>query len=81
MDKGYVLLISESVSHLVMSDFVIPWTVVCQAPLSMEFSREEYWSRLPLPFSRDLPNPGIEPESPAIQADSLPCEPPGKPYV
>ena len=44
----------------------------------MEFSRQEYWSRLPLPSPRDLPNPGIEPWSPALQADSLPSEPPGK---
>ena len=57
-----------------------PWTVAHQAPLSMEFSRQEYWSKgLPLPFPRDLPNPGIEPESPTLQADSLPSEPPGKP--
>ena len=40
--------------------FAIPWTVACQAPLSMEFSRREYWSRLPFPFPRDLPNPGIK---------------------
>ena len=46
--------------------FVIPWTVAHQAPLSMEFSRQEYWSGLP------FPSPGIKPESPALQADSLP---------
>ena len=51
------------------------WTVACQAPLSMEFSREEYWSGLPFPSPGDLPNPGIEPRSPALQADSLPSEP------
>ena len=45
----------------------------------MEFSRQEYWSGLPFPSSGDRPNPGIEPESPALQADSLPSEPPGKP--
>ena len=48
-------------------------------PLSMEFSKQEYWSGLPLPSPGDLPNPGIEPRSPALQADSLPSEPPGKP--
>ena len=51
-----------------------PWTVDCQAPLSMGFSRQEYWSGLPYPSPGDLPNPGIEPGSPALQADSLPSE-------
>ena len=58
--------------------FVIPWTV------AMEFSRQEYWSGLPFPSAGHLPNPGIEPESPvspALQADSLPIEPLGKPFV
>ena len=50
---------------------VIPWTVACQAPLFMGFSRQEYWSRLPLLSPGDLLNPGIEPGSPALQADSL----------
>ena len=50
------------------------WTVVHQAPLSMGFSRQEYLSGLPLPSPGDLPNPGIEPRSPALQADSLPNE-------
>ena len=49
------------------------------APLSMEFSWQEYWSGLPCPSPEDLPNPGIEPRSPTLQADSLPAEPPGKP--
>ena len=53
---------------------VIPWTVACQAPLSMGFSRQEYWSGLPFPSPADLPNPGIEPRSPVLQADSLPTE-------
>ena len=57
--------------------FVTPWTVAHQAPLSMDFSRQEYWSGLPYPPPGDLPNPGIEPGSPALQADSLPSEPPG----
>ena len=47
----------------------------------MEFSRPEYWSVLPFPSPGDLPNPGIEPRSPTLQADSLPAEPPGKPFV
>ena len=51
---------------------VTTWTVALQAPLSREFSRQEYWSGLPFPFPGDLPNTGIEPESPALQADSLP---------
>ena len=55
-----------------------PWTVACQAPLPMGFSRQEYWSGLPFPFSGDLPDPGSEPRSPALQTDSLPSEPPGK---
>ena len=48
-----------------------PWTVACQAPLSMGFSRQEYWSGLPFPSPGDLPNPGIKPRSPALQSDSL----------
>ena len=51
-----------------------PWTVACQAPLSMGFSRQQYWSELPFPSPVDLPDPGIEPRSPAFQADSLPAE-------
>ena len=58
--------------------FVTPWTVAYQALQSMEFSRQEYWSGLPFPFPGDLPNPGIEPGSPSLQADTLPYEPPGK---
>ena len=50
--------------------FATPWTVACQAPLSMGFSRQEYWSGLPFPSPEDLPNPGIEPESPTLQADA-----------
>ena len=59
--------------------FAIPWTVAYQAPPSMGFSMQEYWSGLPLPSPGDLPDPGIEPGSPALQADALPSEPPGKP--
>ena len=56
-----------------------PWTVAYQAPLSMEFSRQEYWSGLPFPSPGDLPDPGIKPRSPALQAGSLPSELQGKP--
>ena len=56
-----------------------PWAVARQAPLSMEFSRQEYWNGLPCPSLGNLPNIGIESGSPALQADSLPSEPPGKP--
>ena len=59
--------------------FAIPWTIAYQAPPSMEFSRQEYWSRLPFPSPGDLPDPGIKPRSPTLQADALPSEPPGKP--
>ena len=55
---------------------MIPWTVAQQAPLSVELSRQEYWSGLPFPSPGDLSNPGIKPGSPALQADSLPSEPP-----
>ena len=54
----------------------VPWNIACQAPLSMGFSRQEHWSGLPFPSPRDLPDPGIEPGSPAFQSDSLPSEPP-----
>ena len=56
-----------------------PWTVARQAPLSMEFSRQKYWSGLPFPPPGDLPNPGIKPMSPELQADSLLSEPSKKP--
>ena len=59
--------------------FATPWTGAHQAPLSVEFSRQEYWSGLPFPSPGDLPDPGIKPISPALQADSLPSEPTGKP--
>ena len=55
------------------------WTVALQAPLSMGFPRQEYWSGLPFPSPGDLPDPGIEPKSPALQANSLPSEPPRRP--
>ena len=57
-----------------------PWTVARQAPRSVGFPRQEYWSGLPFPSPGGLPDPGIKPRSPALQADSLPSEPPGKPH-
>ena len=59
----------KSVSHSVMSDSVTTWTVTHHAPLSMEFSRQEHWGGLPFSSSGDLPDPGIESGSPALQAD------------
>ena len=65
-------------AHSVMSDSVTPWTVAHQTFLSMEFSRQEHWSGLPFLALGDLSNSEIEPKSPALQAESLPSEPPGK---
>ena len=61
--------------------FVIPWTVAYQAPPCMKFSRQEYWSGLPFPSPGDLPNSGIKPRSPELQADTLTSESPGKPLL
>ena len=58
--------------------FATPWTLAYQVPLSIGFSRQEYWSGLLFPSAGDLPNPGIEPGSPALKPDALPSEPPGK---
>jgi len=71
--KGKVKV--KSLSRVRLS--VTPWTVAHQASPSMEFSRHEYWSGLPFPCPGDLPDPGIELRSPALQADALPSEPPG----
>ena len=70
-------MIVKSLSRVPL--FATPWTVAHQASLSMGFFRQEYWSRLPFPSPGDLPNPGIKPVSPALQADTLPSEPPGNP--
>ena len=70
------MLVAQSCSTL-----CDPMNCSPQAPLSMKFSRQEYWSALPFPYPGDLPDPGIEPESPALQADFLPSEPPGKPLM
>ena len=66
----------QLLSHVQL--FAIPWTVAYQASLSMGFSRPEYMSRLPFPSPGDLPDPGIEPRSPTLQADASASEPPGK---
>ena len=58
--------------------FATPWTVAYKAPLSVEFSRHECWSGWPFPSPGDLPDPGIEPGSPTLQAEALLSEPPGK---
>ena len=65
----------------VMFDSETPWSVTSQAPLSMEFSRQEYWTGLPFSPPGDLPNPGIEPVSPALAGKFFTTAPPGKPYV
>ena len=67
-----VTFVCQSLSRVQL--FATPWTVAREAPLSMGFSRQEYWSGLPFPSPGDVPNPGIEPGSPALQADSLPSE-------
>ena len=61
--------------------FVTPWTAAYQAPLSVGLSRQENWSGLSFPSPGDLPDPGIEPRSPALQADALHSDPPGKPIL
>ena len=73
----FLVLCAQSLSYTQL--FATPWTVAHQAPLSMGFSRQEYWSGLPFPSPGDLPDPGIEPRSPALQADALTSEPPGMP--
>ena len=83
MVKHFVCMKSESESEVVQScpTLVTPWTVAHQAPPSMGFSRQEYWSGLPFPSPGDLPNPGIEPRSLTLQVDALTSEPPGKPVA
>ena len=74
------LFFFSSVNHSVVSDSFRPHGlyVACQPPLSTDFSRQAYWSEKPIPSPGNRPNPGIEPGSPSLQADSLPSEPPGK---
>ena len=77
LNKG-IDIVCVCVSRSVMSDsFETLGTVACQAPLSMEFSRQEYWSELPFPSPGELPDSGLEPGSPALHADYLPSELPG----
>ena len=76
-EESVCVCVCESLSHVRL--FVTPWTIACQAPLSMAFSNQEYWSGLPFPSPEDLPSPGIKPGSPALQADSSSSEPLGKP--
>ena len=87
MQKGALLILKVSSEILFILKlkslsciqfFATPWTVACQAPPPMGFPRQEYWSELPFPPPEDLPNPGIEPGSPVLQADALPSEPPEK---
>ena len=68
-------------SHYVVPNFLAtPWTVTLQAPLSVEFSRQEYWSGLPFPSPGDLPDPGMEPMSSALAGEFFTTEPPGKSF-
>ena len=69
----------QSLSHVQL--FVTPGTVAHEVPLSMGFSRQEYWNGLPFPSSGDLPDPGIEPGSPTLQADTLPSESPDAVFI
>ena len=73
-----VVAVSLLSLHLTLAT---PWTVARQAPLSVGFFRQEYWSGLPFPSPGDLPHPGIEPTPPELQVDSLPSEPSGKPLL
>ena len=77
--RTFVSKVQTNVSLSRVPLFATPWTVAYQAPLSMEFSRQEYWSGLPFPSPGNLPHPGIEAGSPTLQADALPSNPPGKP--
>ena len=76
---NYVTVVVQSLSHVRL--FETPWTVDCLAPLSLGFSRQEYWSGLPCPPPGNLPDPGIESESPALAGRFFTTEPPGKPKV
>ena len=71
MAPGDVYCEGESESEVAQSLFATPWTVAYKSPPSMEFSRQEYWSGWPFPSPGDLPDPGIEPRSPVLQADTF----------
>ena len=75
------IIVILAVVYLLSRDrlFATPWTVACQAPLCMGFPRQEYWSELPFPIPGDLPDPGIEPISPALAGRFLTTAPPGTP--
>ena len=81
----YNVCVCAVLSYSIMSDsFVTPWTVACQAPLSMGFPRQEYWSGLPFPSPGGLPDPGIKPTSPlspVLAGGFLTTEPPGEPQM
>ena len=77
--KRSVFVVIYSLSLICL--FVTPWTVTHQTPLSMGFSRQEYWSELLFPSPGDLPDSGTEPKSPALQEDSIQTEPPGKSFL
>ena len=75
-----VCVCTHAREHSVLyKSFEAPWTEACQAPLSMGFHRQKYWSGLPFPCPGDLPEPGIEPKSPALAGGFFATEPPGKP--
>ena len=76
---GWVVVVVVKVTQSCPT-LATPWTVARQIPLSMGFPRQEYWSGLPFPSPGDLPNPGIKPMSPALQADSSSAELGGKPF-
>ena len=75
----YAMIVGGGLTAKSCLTLVTPWTIACQAPLSMEFPRQEYWSRLPFPFPADLPNLWTEPTPPTLQADSLPLSHQGSP--
>ena len=77
----YIHFVSKVMSLSRVRLLATPWTVAYQAPPSMGFSSQEYWSGLPCPPPGDLTNPGMDPRSPTLQADSLPSEPPGEPFM
>ena len=75
------MALKKKIYYTQLQLFAISWIIVHQAPLSLEFSRQEYWSGQPLPSPGHLPDPGIKPTSPALLADFLPSESPGKPLL
>ena len=79
LDNVLYLCVPVELSHIQL--FATPWSVASQASLSMEFSRQEYWSGWPFPSPGYLPDPRIEPRSPALQADALLSELPGSPHI